>query len=98
MRRRGRARRALAVPHPGDVVIDGHVRARLLGLHLLDLEAHIVVGSARPVPKPSAAETDGATAIADTGRAVDREALPLARAQRLVAEGSTVLADARRIR
>jgi hypothetical protein len=28
---------------------------------------------------------------------VDREALPLARAQRLLAEGSSVLAEARRI-
>jgi hypothetical protein len=98
MRRRGRARRVLAVPQPGDLVIDGHVRARLLGLHLLDVEAHVVVGSAPPVPRTWAAETDGATAVAETGRTVDPDALPLARAQRLLAEGSTVLADARRIR
>ncbi len=98
MGRRGRARRALVVPQPGDLVIEGHVCARLLGLHLLDVEAHVVVGSARPVPRTWAAETDGATAIAETGRTVDPDALPLARAQRMLAEGSTVLADARRIR
>lgn len=97
-RRRGRTRFAPAVPQPGDLVIDGRVRARLLGLHLLDLEAHVVVGSARPVPRTRAAETDGVAVIPDGGRAVDRDALPLAQAQRLLAEGSTVLADARRIR
>jgi hypothetical protein len=96
-RRRGRARRVLAVPQPGDLVIDAHVRARLMGLRLLDLEARVVVDSARPVARTWAADTDGA-AVVESGRAVDRDALPLARAQRLLAEGSTVLADARRIR
>ena len=88
------------VPQPGDLVIDGHVRARLLGLQLLELEAHVVVGTAPPVPAATpAAEADGAHGRSRRpARPVDRDALPLARAQRLLAEGSTVLADARRIR
>jgi hypothetical protein len=99
MRWRGRSRRrALAIPQPGDLVIDGHVRARLLGLHLLDLDAHVVVGSARRARDTSpAVRTDGRTGVIAASEAGDRDALPLARAQRLLAEGSTVLAGARRI-
>ena len=100
MRWRGRSRRrAVTIPQPGDLVIDGHVRARLLGLHLLDLDAHVVVGNARPARGPSpAVRADGRTGAIAAPEAGDRNALPLARAQRLLAEGSTVLAGARRIR
>jgi hypothetical protein len=106
-----RGRRKPATPHPGDMVIDGHVRARLLGVRLLELDAHIVVGTAPRAPAGWAAPIDatsrGAQDIAvpaTTGRTRPgpstngRDALPLARAQRLLAEGSTVLAGARRIR
>jgi hypothetical protein len=41
---------------------------------------------------------DGAGGVITAGDGVGREALPLARAQRLLAEGSSVLAEARRIR
>ena len=37
----------------GDIVIDGRIRARLLGLRLLDLDAHVVVGPARTRPTPA---------------------------------------------
>jgi hypothetical protein len=86
------------VPQPGDLVIDGHVRARLLGLPLLELDAHVVVGNAQPRPAATEAVVlDGARGVITAGDGVDREALPLARAQRLLAEGSSVLAEARRI-
>jgi hypothetical protein len=87
------------VPQPGDLVIDGHVRARLLGLPLLELDAHVVVGNAQPRPAATGAVVvDGAGGVITAGDGVGREALPLARAQRLLAEGSSVLAEARRIR
>lgn len=99
MPRRGRGRRrALVVPQPGDLVIDGHVRARLLGFRLLELDAHLVVGNARARPAATpAAGVDGARRVVTAGEADDRNALPLARAQRLLVEGSSVLAEARRI-
>lgn len=101
IRRRGRGRRgALAVPQPGDLVIDGQVRARLLGLPLLDLDLHVVLGNAPPrAAAVRAAGVDGATEVIAVGEAGDgsRDPLPLARAQQLLAEGSTVLAGARRI-
>ena len=53
-RRRGRASPVAA---DGDLVIDGRIRARLLGLPLLDLDAHVVVGPARthrPASAPAA--------------------------------------------
>ncbi len=80
-------------------MIDGHVRARLLGLHLLDLDAHVVVGNARATgaARP-AARADGSRAVIAAAESGDRDALPLARAQRLLAEGSSVLAGARNIR
>jgi hypothetical protein len=79
----------------GDLVIDGRVRARLLGLPLLDLDAHVVVASARPQPVPvslSAQGRDRANAVADG------QAPALSRAARLLDEGSNALEDARRIR
>jgi hypothetical protein len=86
------------VPHPGDLVIDGNVQARLLGLRLLELDAHVVVGNAHAWPAATpAAGVDGAREVVTAGEAVDRDALPLARAQRLLVEGSSVLAEARRI-
>jgi hypothetical protein len=107
MVRRGRRRDGgPVVPGPGDLVIDGHVRARLLGLRLLELDAHVVVTNApsrravRASPagvRPSPAG-DGVTGSVPAAGPVDRDALPLARAQQLLAEGSSVLAGARRIR
>ena len=100
IRRRGRGRRgALAVPQPGDLVIDGQVRARLLGLPLLDLDLHVVLGNAPPRAAAGVDGVDGATEVIAVGEAGDgsRDPLPLARAQQLLAEGSTVLAGARRI-
>ena len=47
MRRRGRRAERLPVGRLGDRVIDGRVRARLLGLPLLDIDAHVVVATAR---------------------------------------------------
>ena len=111
MRRRGR--RAPALPREGDIVIDGHVRARLLGMKLLDLDAHVVVGTAS-APIVAGADTGvtrGALAPpppgggrapievdGDRAPARDPRSLPLARARELLTEGTTVLAAARRIR
>ena len=106
-----RAGRRPANSHPGDTVIDGHIRARLLGLHLLELDAHVVVGTAgsaggrrdAPIDAASRGAQDVALPTA-TDRARSgpppngRDALPLAQARRLLADGSTVLEGARRIR
>jgi hypothetical protein len=43
-----RARREPPVAREGDLIVDGRVRARLLGLQLLDIDAHVVVTPARP--------------------------------------------------
>jgi hypothetical protein len=106
-----RRRRSPAVPREGDMVIDGHVTARLLGMRLLDLEAHVVVGTVsdtaraalRSAPAITArsaeAPTDGdRRGVGNGAGGRDLRALPLARAQQLLAEGTTVLAEARRIR
>jgi hypothetical protein len=101
VRRRRDGGPAPAVARDGDKVIDGRVSARLLGLHLLELEAHVVVATARarpatasPAPSPGAGgaregrlppATDGARPHA------------LSRAVRLLGEGSSALDDARRI-
>jgi|SoiMetStandDraft_5_1073268.scaffolds.fasta_scaffold56397_2 hypothetical protein len=45
------------------MVIDGHVRARLLGMRLLDLEAHVVVGTATAGPAIAASSRRGAPAL-----------------------------------
>jgi hypothetical protein len=96
MRRRGRRAKRPPVVRRGDRVIDGRVRARLLGLPLLDIDAHFVVSTA-----PDGTE---ATAIGPDVRArrpvrADGSAPPeLARAMRLLAEGSSALDDARRLR
>jgi hypothetical protein len=96
MRRRGRGVGRPPVVRRGDRVIDGRLRARLLGLPLLDIDAHVVVATAR--------ETSGATLIGSyqpPPQAVpaDGSAPPeLARAVRLLAEGSSTLDDARQLR
>ena len=97
----------------GDLVIDGRIRARLLGLSLLDLDAHVVVGPARSRPtlaqesRPPALPRDSGTRASATPSAPRRapyltaaaEPSPtLGRAVRLLGEGSSALDDARRIR
>jgi hypothetical protein len=99
MRRRGRHTQRFPVVRPGDRVIDGRVRARLLGLPLLDLDAHVVVATAR-----DGSGRDVIDAGAPARRAVrdvrtDGSAPPeLIRAVRLLAEGTSALDDARRLR
>jgi hypothetical protein len=80
------------------MVIDGRVRARLLGVRLLELEAHVIVATARVRPvtsTPSAypAVPDGRVPLATDGAAPHA----LSRAVRLLGEGSSALDDARRI-
>ena len=108
---RRRRRRTPVVAREGDMVIDGHVTARLLGMRLLDLDAHVVVGAAPGGPAIAARSRPGAPALpvggADRrsdgdrsttgGRSRDPRALPLARARELLSEGTSVLAEARRI-
>ena len=102
MRLRGRRAERPPVVRRGDRVIDGRVRARLLGLPLLDIDAHFVVGTAFVVV--TASDGTEATAIGPDERArrpvrADGSAPPeLARAVRLLAEGSSALDDARRLR
>lgn len=83
------------MPRRGDTVIDGRVRARLLGLTLLDLDAHVVVATA---PGPRADSVESTRRSTRAVPASDGHAPPeLARAVRLLAEGTTALDDARRI-
>jgi hypothetical protein len=97
-------RRQPTIPREGDLIIDGRVRARLLGLHLLDIDAQIVVAPARTAV---AVSTVGSQGRAGSGRDGDREmhrrfaispdaAAPpeLAHAVRLIAEGSKLLDEA----
>jgi hypothetical protein len=99
MRRRGRRTERLPVVHRGDRVIDGRVRARLLGLPLLDLEAHVVVSTARDGTGRGVIEADQPALRAVRRVQPDGSAPPeLARAVRLLAEGSSALDDARRLR
>ena len=114
MIRRRRSGSTFPAAAEGDLVIDGSIRARLLGLPLLDIDAHVVVGPARTRPVATAASpdqarsrrADRATALpsARTAGLVDgtgpngSRPSPLGRAMRLLGEGSTALDDARRIR
>ena len=99
MRRRGRHTQRLPVVRRGDRVIDGRVRARLLGLPLLDLEAHVVVATARDGTVRDVIEADEPALRAARPVRADGAAPPeLARAVRLLAEGSSALDDARRLR
>jgi hypothetical protein len=99
MRRRGRRAQRLPVVRRGDRVIDGRVRARLLGLPLLDLDAHVVVATARD---ESGRDVIGAGAPARRSvrdvRADGSAPPELVRAVRLLAEGTSALDDARRLR
>ena len=101
--RRGRLRDQRA-PRPGDLVIDGRLRARLLGLRLLDIDAHVVVAPARTPPigrragSPGRAGRDRAGESDVPQRIVmgpDGPSPPeLAYAARLIAEGSSLLDEA----
>jgi hypothetical protein len=99
-------RRRAVVARPGDHVIDGRLTAHLLGLRLLDIDAHVVVGVANeaplaaPPPPPPArdARSRPTPAAASVDASVDGQAPALRRAVRLLDEGSTALEDARRIR
>ena len=101
MRRGGH--REQKAPRPGDLVIDGRLRARLLGLHLLDIDAHVIVAPART---PPIVRRVGSSGRAGTDRAGEPDvrqrlaigpdgSLPeLAYAVRLIAEGSSLLDEA----
>jgi hypothetical protein len=95
------------VARDGDLVIGAQVRARLLGLHLLDLDAHVVVATARDEAGGTAPARRGAGAAAvgrsRGARPSDGDARPtprpaLSRAVRLLGEGSSALDDARVMR
>jgi hypothetical protein len=101
-------RRRAAVARPGDHVIDGRLTARLLGLRLLDIDAHVVVGVASDAtlaPRPASDATlaarparEARSRPAPAAASVDGQAPALRRAVRLLDEGSASLEDARRIR
>ena len=72
-----RRRRRAAVAHPGDMVIDGHVEARLLGVRLLELDAHVVVGNATARrPRPGVVLAGAAPAVPRPARAERPEQRP----------------------
>ena len=99
MRHRGRRVDRLPIVRRGDRVIEGHVRARLLGLPLLDLDAHVVVSTARDGTGRDVIEPDDPALRALRPVRADGSAPPeLARAVHLLAEGSSALDDARRLR
>jgi hypothetical protein len=99
MRRRARRVDRLPIVRRGDRVIDGRIRARLLGLPLLDLDAHVVVSTVRDGTGRDVVEPDEPALRAVRPVRADGSAPPeLARAVRLLAEGSSALDDARRLR
>jgi hypothetical protein len=109
-------RRWVRPPQWGDTVIEGHVCARVLGLRLLELDAHVVVAEVPEVVPPRRAATPGpamvtAVPVPAVGSDGSRERrgwaggdadglddLPLARARRLLSEGTSVLVAARDLR
>jgi hypothetical protein len=98
MRRRVRRTERVPVVRRGDRVIDGRIRARLLGLPLLDLDAHVVVATARDGSRRDVIEA-GEPRLRAVRPGVDGAAPPeLVRAVRLLAEGTSALDDARRLR
>jgi hypothetical protein len=78
-------------PWSRPVVIEGRLTARLLGLPLLAIDAHVVVA-------PASAGRHGALPVRGTPVTADGHGPALRRAARLLAEGSSALDDARRIR
>lgn len=98
MRRRGRRTDRLPVVRRGDRVIDGRVRARLLGLPLLDLDAHVVVATARDGTGRDVIDADEPLRAVAPVRADGTAPPELVRAVRLLAEGTSALDDARRLR
>ena len=103
-----RSRQQPTVPREGDLIIDGRLRARLLGVHLLDIDARIVVAPARTAvavaavgsPDRAGSGRDGEHAMHRRTRiSADAPAQPeLADAVRLIAEGSKLLDEAARVR
>jgi hypothetical protein len=99
MPRRGRRSDRILIVRRGDRVIDGRIRARLLGLPLLDLDAHVVVATARDGTGRAVIEADEPAHRTGRPVRVDGTSPPeLARAVRLLAEGTSALEDARRLR
>jgi hypothetical protein len=99
MGRGGRRRDRILIVRRGDRVIDGRIRARLLGLPLLDLDAHVVVATARDGTGRAMIEADEPAPRTGRPVRVDGTAPPeLVRAVRLLAEGTSALEDARRLR
>jgi hypothetical protein len=90
-----RVRRRPLTARDGDLVVDARIHARLLGMPLLAIDARIVVAPARP------ALTVPARPIPILSRSPDGDrsaAVPeLARALRLIAEGSSLLDEASRL-
>ena len=108
---RRRRRFAVTTPREGDLIIDARVRARLLGLHLLDIDAQIVVAPARTAPTLVPVGVRGREGSGRAGTSGGHEmqrriAIPpdasappeLAYAARLIAEGSNLLDEATRAR
>jgi hypothetical protein len=100
-------RRQPVIPREGDLVIDGRLRARLLGLHLLDIDTRFVVASARPAVTMPTVGTRGRAGVDRREHATHRPvgvspgapALPeLTDAVRLIAEGSNLLDEATRVK
>ena len=107
---------AAVVAREGDLVIDGRIRARLLRLQLLDIDAHVVVTPARPpltarhgrlvAPARDAVRLPGAR---DAGHAATPRRRPalgpgratapeLGRAEHLIAEATSIIDEASRLR
>jgi hypothetical protein len=103
-----RNRRQQTIPREGDLIIDGRLRARLLGVHLLDIDARIVVAPARTAVAVAAVGPQGRAGSGREGEHVlhrrmamspDAPAAPeLAHAVRLIAEGSKLLDQAAPVR
>jgi hypothetical protein len=99
IRRRGRRSDRRLILRQGDRVIDGRIRARLLGVPLLDLDAHVVVSTARDGIGRDVIEADEPALRAARPIRADGTSPPeLVRAVRLIAEGTSALDDARRLR
>jgi hypothetical protein len=88
------------IARSGDQVIDGRLTARLLGVRLLDIDAHVVVAAARDAGTTSrpARNAGVPSRPAPPAAGADGRAPALRRAVRLLDEGSSALEDARQIR